>query len=42
MMPTQMLHMLAHLQAVCIAACYPEDWPLLVICPSAPLTTKRQ
>lgn len=25
----------AALQAICIAACYPEDWPLLVICPSA-------
>ena len=22
-------------QAICIAACYPEDWPLLIICPSA-------
>jgi len=23
------------LQAICIAACYPEDWPLLIICPSS-------
>ncbi|DBA78642.1 TPA: hypothetical protein ACH3X1_008561 [Trebouxia sp. C0004] len=22
-------------QAICIAACYPEDWPLLIICPSS-------
>ncbi|KAL3135100.1 hypothetical protein ABBQ32_008044 [Trebouxia sp. C0010 RCD-2024] len=22
-------------QAICIAACYPENWPLLVICPSS-------
>ncbi len=22
------------LQALCIAACYPEDWPLLIICPA--------
>lgn len=21
-------------QALCIAACYPEDWPLLIICPA--------
>lgn len=22
-------------QALAIAACYPEDWPLLVVCPSS-------
>ncbi|DBA88569.1 TPA: hypothetical protein ACH3X2_005037 [Trebouxia sp. C0005] len=22
-------------QAICIAACYPEDWPMLIICPSS-------
>lgn len=25
----------ACMQAICIAACYPENWPLLVICPSS-------
>lgn len=24
-----------YIQAICIAACYPEDWPLLIICPSS-------
>lgn len=24
-----------NVQAICIAGCYPEDWPLLVVCPSA-------
>ena len=23
------------MQAICIAACYPKDWPLLVVCPSS-------
>lgn len=23
------------MQAICIAACYPEQWPLLIICPSS-------
>jgi hypothetical protein len=22
-------------QAICIATCYPDDWPLLVVCPSS-------
>jgi SWI/SNF-related matrix-associated actin-dependent regulator 1 of chromatin subfamily A len=22
------------LQAIAIAACFPEDWPLLVVCPA--------
>lgn len=22
-------------QAICMATCYPDDWPLLVVCPSS-------
>lgn len=28
-------HSLLHTQAVLIAACFSEDWPLLIICPSS-------
>lgn len=31
---TVLLMAFNRVQALCIAACYPEDWPLLIICPA--------
>ena len=34
-MHTAFFAKLCVVQAICIAACYPEDWPLLIITPSS-------